>query len=89
MTEIGVRELKQHASAVLKRVESGETIVVTRNGRPVARLIRAGIPDDIAAMMERGVVRWSGRMPQLPTPVTPTPGGPSLNAIIDEERGPR
>ena len=36
---IGVRELKAHTSAVLRQVEtSGEEIVITVRGRPVARL---------------------------------------------------
>ena len=40
MTTIGVRELKQHASQVLRRVrERGEEIEVTHHGRVVARLV--------------------------------------------------
>lgn len=38
MTEIPVRELRNHVSEVLKRVEAGEEIVVTVSGRPVAEL---------------------------------------------------
>jgi len=40
MATIGVRELKQHASQVLRRVrERGEEIEVTHHGRVVARLV--------------------------------------------------
>ncbi|NVN49232.1 type II toxin-antitoxin system Phd/YefM family antitoxin [Mycolicibacterium hippocampi] len=39
MEEIGVRELRQHASRYLARVEAGEELGVTNNGRLVARLI--------------------------------------------------
>lgn len=40
MRSIGVRELKEHASQVLRRVrERGEEIEVTHHGRVVARLI--------------------------------------------------
>lgn len=40
MRVIGVRELKEHASRVLRRVrERGEEIEVTYHGRVVARLI--------------------------------------------------
>ena len=38
MTSIGIRELRQRASEVLRRVEDGETIEVTDRGRPVALL---------------------------------------------------
>ena len=40
MATIGVRELKQHTSQILRRVrERGEEIEVTHHGRVVARLI--------------------------------------------------
>src|SRR5215468_3048431 len=40
MRSIGVRELKAHASAVLRGVqETGQAVEVTVRGRPVARLV--------------------------------------------------
>ncbi|MGH7903246.1 MAG: type II toxin-antitoxin system Phd/YefM family antitoxin [Candidatus Dormibacteraceae bacterium] len=38
MQRIGVRELRNDVSAVLRRVEAGEHLTVTVNGRPVAEL---------------------------------------------------
>lgn len=38
MEQIGVRELRQHASRYLRRVEAGESFLVTDYGRPVAVL---------------------------------------------------
>lgn len=38
MEQIGVRELRQHASRYLARVAAGETFEVTDRGRPVALL---------------------------------------------------
>jgi prevent-host-death family protein len=38
MTSVGVRELRQRASELLRLVEQGETIEITDRGRPVARL---------------------------------------------------
>lgn len=38
MSSIGVRELRQRASELLRRVEQGEAIEVTDRGRPVAVL---------------------------------------------------
>jgi len=37
-TEIGVRELRNDVSEVLRRVEAGDEFVVTVHGRPVARV---------------------------------------------------
>ncbi len=42
MIRIGVVRGKNKLSALLDRVEQGEEIVITRRGRPVARLV----PDD-------------------------------------------
>jgi len=36
---VGIRELRQQASAVLKRVVRGETIDVTDHGHPIARIV--------------------------------------------------
>jgi len=41
MTEIGVMEAKTHFSDLLKRVESGESFVITKYGKPVAMLSSA------------------------------------------------
>jgi prevent-host-death family protein len=39
MSEVGAFEAKTHLSQLLDQVERGETITITRHGRPVARLI--------------------------------------------------
>jgi prevent-host-death family protein len=38
MISVGVRELRQRASELLRRVERGEVIEITDRGRPVAQL---------------------------------------------------
>jgi prevent-host-death family protein len=39
MTEVGLFEAKTHLSRIVDRVEQGEEIVLTRHGRPVARIV--------------------------------------------------
>jgi prevent-host-death family protein len=41
MTTVGLRELRQNASELLRRVEAGEELTITVAGRPAARLVRA------------------------------------------------
>lgn len=36
---VGIRELRQQATAVLRRVVAGESLVVTDHGHPIARLV--------------------------------------------------
>lgn len=38
MADVASRELRNNSRAVLERVEGGEAVVITVNGRPVARL---------------------------------------------------
>ena len=38
MAKVTVRELRNHGGRVLERVAQGETLTVTRDGRPVAEL---------------------------------------------------
>ena len=46
MTSVGIRELRQRASELLRLVEQGETVEITDRGRPVALLgpLPAGTP---------------------------------------------
>lgn len=39
MDTVGLRELRQDASELVRRVESGEEIEITVSGRPAARLV--------------------------------------------------
>lgn len=55
MERIGVRELRQNASAYLARVALGESIEVTDRGRPVALLVPPAA-DEWAALIETGRV---------------------------------
>jgi prevent-host-death family protein len=53
---IGVRELRQQASAILRRVAAGETVEVTDRGRAVAVLVRA-MPSGLARLEQEGMLR--------------------------------
>ncbi|GAB4329121.1 MAG: type II toxin-antitoxin system prevent-host-death family antitoxin [Dehalococcoidia bacterium] len=54
---VGVYEAKTHLARLLDEVEQGETIIVTRHGKPVARLVpmdssRRAVEETIAAIRE-------------------------------------
>ena len=68
MKTVSARDANQHFSRLLADVEAGEEVVITRRGRPVARLVRdTGMsPEDrekalqeLRKIMERGV-RFEG-----------------------------
>jgi prevent-host-death family protein len=41
MASVGAFEAKTHFSSLLERVEKGEQIIITRHGKPVAKLVPA------------------------------------------------
>ncbi len=45
MDQVSVRELRNHGGDVLDRVEAGERLTVTRNGKPVAELVPLPRPE--------------------------------------------
>jgi prevent-host-death family protein len=44
MEEVSVRELRNYGGQILDRVEGGESMTITRDGKPVARLIPLPTP---------------------------------------------
>lgn len=83
MNTVGVRELRQGASDLLRRVEAGETIQVTDRGRPVALL--SPIPD--VGPLERlrtegGLYEATGDLDGLAEPLELEPGQEMPSAVL-------
>ena len=57
MREVGAFQAKTHLSALLDEVARGETIIITRRGRPVARLTAPEAPDREAAVAAATTLR--------------------------------
>jgi len=55
MTDVSVRDLRNHGGDVLNQVEGGQTFTVTRAGKPVAELRPLGPEGTPAAELLR---RW-------------------------------
>jgi prevent-host-death family protein len=68
MTRIGMHEAKTKLSKLVKRVEGGEEIVITRRGEPAARLVPERRRDSFAALagVWRGRVRIADDFDELP-----------------------
>jgi prevent-host-death family protein len=49
IASVGAYDAKAKLSALLDRVERGEEIVITRHGRPIARLVPDGEARDVRA----------------------------------------
>jgi prevent-host-death family protein len=82
-TEVGVRELHDRLSEYLERVEGGGEIVVTRRGRPVARLSGLG-ERPLDSLARRGLVRMpeGSRSPRS----AEVKGTDSVSDLVSEQR---
>ena len=81
--EVGIRALKQNASAVVAQASRGEAITITDRGRPVAQLTAipsSRLPQLIASGLARPARRPIGRLP------APEPG-PNLTEELAAMRG--
>ena len=66
MSEVSVAQAKAHLSEILDRVEAGETVVITRRGRPIASL--SGVPAPRKPIDFEGLKKFRESMPQLERP---------------------
>lgn len=101
MESAGVADLKARLSEYLARVKSGEEVLVTDRGRPVARLVPVcieTIADDeaerarLAVMEKEGLLRLgSGELPEgfFEKELPEDPEGSLVEAVLEErEKGP-
>jgi len=86
MGSVGIRELRQHASELLRRVEDGESIEITDRGRPVAVL--APLPaDPVERLRASGDLQDSdGDLADLPEPLALPAGAERPSSVLDRLR---
>jgi prevent-host-death family protein len=77
MAEIGAYEAKTRLAELLKRVESGERITITRHGRPVAELVPVS---GAAEMTVEEAIREMEAFPKVSL------GGLRIRDLIEEGR---
>jgi prevent-host-death family protein len=83
---VGIRELKDSASAIIDRVEGGEAITVTKRGRPVACIVSAATPPHLAALVADGTVRPSEGARYVPQPTKLRGAGKRASDYVAEGR---
>jgi len=89
MLAVGVRELKNRLSEYLNRVRTGERVMITDRGRPVAVISPPPVtPADrrIEAMLREGVVRWGGGKPRGAARPPRIRGASVAQAVIEARR---
>jgi len=82
--EVGVRELHDRLSEHLKRVQQGAEVLVTRRGRPIARLSAVDGEGPLADLVRRGLVTPPSRVRRARRPLVTARG--SVSDLIAEQR---
>lgn len=96
MERVGVRELKNHLAHHLRNVRRGCSIIVTRRGKPIARLVPlppAGhsplspdVEDKLWDLTSEGFLAWNGSPFQLPESAAINPSDDQLSDLVVEDR---
>jgi prevent-host-death family protein len=82
MASVGIRELRQRASELLRRVEEGESIEITDRGRPVAVLVPVS-EDPLARLRAAGDLEPAhDDFEDLPHPLPLAPGSEPPSSIL-------
>lgn len=98
MQTIGIRELKNRLSEVVRAVKAGEHVLVTDRGTVVAELVPPGrpgadpsVPIGLARLAQRGVARLGApNDPRLYRGLPPLGQRPASAArLLDDSRGER
>ncbi|UNX53210.1 type II toxin-antitoxin system prevent-host-death family antitoxin [Georgenia sp. TF02-10] len=84
MTVVGIRTLKAQLSSYVDRARSGEVVVVTDRGRPVAQLA----PLTGESLVERLVAEGVASRPSGPTTLPPLirAAGTVSDLVVDQRR---
>lgn len=92
MREVGIRELKATLAEVLRAVQAGEPVRVTRHGRPVAEIVpprRQTFDERMDELAAQGLVtrrKNKGPLPPPPPKVKLPPGSPLASDMIIADR---
>jgi prevent-host-death family protein len=89
METVGIRELKENLSRYLKRVRSGERIIITDRKKEVAVIIpreKDTVEDEVYQLIQMGVADWAGGKPVgMPTRII-SRGDNVSDAVLEDRR---
>lgn len=59
---VGLREMNQQFTEYVQKVEQGEEIVITRRGKPIARLVPIDSSETLTSNQKAALARTKARM---------------------------
>ena len=88
MIEVSVDELRANLKDCLKQVEQGEVLLITRRGKPIARIVPAGdsLKKGMDGLVKAGVISWGGKPLSPWEPVAVNRGPELISDLVSKER---
>ena len=92
METVGIKDVKNNLSSYLKRVKTGEDIIITERGKPIARIIRENASGTslhlaLAPLIKEGVIKMpTMHPPQSFMPPLCTSGKSASEMVLEDRR---
>jgi prevent-host-death family protein len=89
--KVGIRDLQKHLSSQITALQHGDILIVTRRGRPVARVVPVELPEvpvgeKMELLIAAGLGSWNGRKPSADVPTIPVRGPKTVAELLLEDR---
>jgi len=88
MPQTGIRDLKIHLSSYLRQVEAGRTVIITRRGKPIGRIVPVtqSTEAQLDALSQAGLIAWNKQKLQPLAPVAQARGERTVADLLLENR---
>src|SRR6476661_2104435 len=88
---VGFRELQRHLGSHISELRQGDTLVITKRGKPLARVVLVDLPDTsiderMQLLVAAGLVSWNGLKPSAESPGIPVRGAKTVAELLIEDR---
>ena len=89
--KVGIQDFRKHLSSHISELKQGDTLVITKRGKPVARVVPVELPEvpvdeKVQLLIAAGVVSWNGRKPSTDFPGIPVRGPKTVAELLLEDR---
>lgn len=88
ITPIGISKLSKNFDNIIRDLKSGQTILVTRYGQPIAKIIPASDFTDAnrRSVVDAGLAVWNGRKFQPDAPVVVNRKDTHVSDLVSSDR---
>lgn len=87
-TTTGIRDLKARLSHYLRRVQDGETVIITDRGQPIGQIVpyEQTTEERLEHLRASGLIAWSGGRLGAQAPVAKSRGDQTVAELLLEDR---